>query len=232
MAAGAQARASDDIETRSCILSAMALRSRTFMAVVVVAGAGALALVAGEGCRPNTSVTQIWRSPLARAPMTKLIVFGAKMDEANRRALEDGFVAELAKRGVGALPSYSVFPGDPPEHEKAQAIVAENGFDGILVATLRSVRESQRYVPGHAGPFWSGYYGPGWGYAYSTPGYLVTDKTVTCETTLWDTRAQDQLVWAGLTETDNPGNGSGFVSSLTRAVLGHLDGAGFVPPKS
>ena len=100
-----------------------------------VAGAGAaLAIVLGVGCGgAQTSVTQVWQAPLpATAPMKSMLVFGARMDEASRRSLEDRFVAELGKHGVRALSSYAVFPGAPPDQEKARAKVNELGLEGIL----------------------------------------------------------------------------------------------------
>lgn len=187
-----------------------------------------LVVLALAGCHAPTSVTQIWRAPVA-TPVHKVIVFGARVDEAHRRALEDAFVAELANHAVEATPSYQVFPGNPPEHTEAQKVVAEKGYDGILVATLKRVEESQRFVPGHT-TFWSSYYGPAWGYAYSTPGYLVTDRTVVCETTLWDARAESALQWAGSTETENPGGGGDFARSLARAVAKRLAQGGFLAP--
>lgn len=193
--------------------------------------AAALGLALVTSCAgPSTSVTQVWQAPWTPPPMKSMIVFGARMDEANRRVLEDGLVADLAKHGVAAKPSYTIFPGDPPEREKARAAVTEAGFDGILVATLKSVREKQTYVPGsYSGGFWSSYYGPGWG-SFS-PGYVVTDEIVSFETTLWDARAEDKLVWTMLSETTNPSSGSDFVRSLTKKVMQGLDKARSIPPE-
>jgi hypothetical protein len=193
-------------------------------------GALALALVAScGGAGSTTSVTQVWRAAWTPPTMRTMIVFGARMDEANRRALEDGFVGALATHGVAARPSYMLFPGEPPDRDKARASVKEAGFDGILVATLSSVREKQTYVPGsYSGGFWATYYGPGWG-SYS-PGHVVTDEVVSFETTLWDTRADDKLVWAMFTETTNPSSGSEFVTSLRKAVLSALAGAHLIAP--
>ena len=178
----------------------------------VLCGVGSLAIAFVAGCGgPSTSVTQVWNAPLAAPPMRKIVVFAARTDEANRRALEDKLVAELAKRGVAA--------------------VQGRGFDGILVATLKNVRERLSYVPGtYSGGFWNDYYyGPGW--TSWSPGYVRTDEIVNFETTLWDARAEDKLVWAALTKTVNPSSGRDFVKSLTDAVLPPLEKAGRIPPK-
>jgi hypothetical protein len=211
----------------------MIVRARRRHAPRAIATAFIVSLVlAAIGCGgPETSVTQTWKAPMTPTPLMRtIIVFGAHMDEANRRVLEDGFVAELGRHGVAARPSYILFPGDPPSRDKAREVVRAAGFEGILVATMKNVRERETYVPGaYGGGFWSSYYGAGWG-LYS-PGYVTTDEVVSFETTLWDTRAEDRLVWATFTETINPSSGQDFVRSLTKKVLEELEKGRLVLPE-
>jgi hypothetical protein len=192
-----------------------------------VIGCSIAALLAGCG-GAQTSVTEVWKAPIAAAPMKNMIVFGAHLDEANRRALEDAYVAALSEHGVAAKPSYTMFPGEPPPRDQAREAVKNAGFDGILVSRLRSVREKQTYVPGYREDgFWGGYYGPGWG--YWSPGYVVTDEIVNFDTTLWDTRSGDQLVFALTTKTTNPSSGTDFVQSLTKTVIKALEAQNLLP---
>src|SRR4051812_26145285 len=109
----------------------------------VMRGIASLAVVLGASCSTTrTSVTQVWQSHvLAPSPMKSMIVFGARMDVANRRELEDGFVVELARHDVKALPSYTIFPDEPPDREKARDKVKELGLDGILVVNLKKFSE-------------------------------------------------------------------------------------------
>lgn len=204
----------------------MPLSTRRHALRWIAALALALGLVGACG-GPETSVTQTWKATWA-PPMKTVLVFGARMDEANRRALEDSFVAGLRSHGVVAKPSYEVFPGQPPEREKAREIVKAAGFEGLLVASLRNVREKTTYVPGsYHGGFWSSYYGPGWG--YWDPGYVLTDKFVDWEMTLWDARAEDRLAWTATLETNNPSAGGEFVKSVTGTTLGLLEKQGLIP---
>ncbi len=193
-------------------------------------GLAAVAVALCVGCSgARTSVTQIWQAPApSTAPMKSAIVFGARMDEANRRALEDALVAELAKHDVRATPSYAVFPGPPPQPDKAREKVKELGFEGILVMSLKDVSERSTYVPSYSGSFWSAYYGPGW---WGGPGYVVSDEIVTFESTLWDPRAEDKLVWAALTKTTNPSIGKSYIGSLVKAVVPKLTDARLIPAK-
>ena len=74
---------------------------------------------------------------------------------------------------------------------------------------MRVVGKSQKATatqPIYTGPryrsFYGGYYGAGWGSAYS-PGYLRTDTIYSIETLVYDLK-QGKLVWAGQSDTDNP----------------------------
>jgi hypothetical protein len=161
--------------------------------------------------------------------MRNVLVFAARADEATRRTIEDTFAAELAERNVRAIPSHAVFPGNPPDQETARQKVKQAGFDGILVVNQKDRREKTTYVPGtYSGGFWSGYYGV-YGSSWGSPGYFDTEDIVTFETTLWDTRAEDKLVWAALAETTNPSSGKAFVESLTNAVMPRLERSHFIP---
>lgn len=188
------------------------------------------ALIVGAGAvacgPPTTSLTQVWQAETPRTPFGSMLVFAVRMDEANRRVLEDTFVADLQRRGVRAAPSYVLFPGELPPMDAARRQVSEAHYEGILVLKLRGVRDETRYVPTATG-FWSGYYG-GWGY-YGSPGSVVTDETVIFETTLWDLRAEDRLLWTARTETLNPTNGTDFAISLKRAVNPELTKQGLLP---
>jgi hypothetical protein len=73
--------------------------------------------------------------------------------------------------------------------------------------------------PPYYGGFY-GFYGYGWGYAYS-PGYLSTDTIVSVETNLYDLE-EDELVWAGVTETFNPSAVNDMVNEIADAVTDNL----------
>lgn len=202
-------------------------RRHALLSVVALA----FVLIAGCGGGPKTSVTQVWKGEVAAPPLKSILVFGARMDEANRRVVEDAMVAELRRRQIAARPSYELFPGALPDRDKARDAVKAAGIEGVLVATLRNVREQSTVMPstyyGGTG-LWSSYYGgPAWG--YWDPGYVVTDRLVSFETTLWSERTGDQLLWAAMTETKNPSAGKEFANSLTKAVIASLENEGLVP---
>jgi hypothetical protein len=208
--------------------SAMLLTLRHALVCWIAAVAAVLLAACGSGGK--TSVTQMWKAPVSTPPVSSVIVIAANLDEANRRALEDAYVAALAQHGLKAKQSYTMLPGEPPPRDQAREIVKSAGFDGILVSRLRSATEKQTYVPGtYEGGFWEGYYGgPGWG--TWSPGYVITDEVVSFDTTLWDTRKGDQLVFALTTETTNPASNKNFIPSLTKTVVSALQKQMLIPP--
>ncbi len=191
--------------------------------------AALLSLALAVGCGgPQTSVTQGWKAEVT-APVRSVLVFGVGMDETNRRTVEDTMTSELAKRHVAARPSYALFPGGaPPDRETARKLVTQGQFDAVLVATLRNVTERTTVLPGtYYGGFWNTYYGQQPWLSYD-PGYVVTEQIVHFETTLWDTRAGDRLVWSADLATTNPSEGRKFATSLTDSVMSKLEDGGLV----
>jgi hypothetical protein len=197
-------------------------------AAVALVAIGASAL---SGCATKTSVTQLWSAPLSpsQPQMRKIVVMATHMDEANRRALEDSLSANLSGHGVEAIPSYKLFPGKLPEREQAQQAIKSSEADGILAANLKGVQEKLTWVPGYyGGGFWAGYYGWGMGGYYDS--YVYTDEYVNVETTLWDLRQGDAVVWSALTNTKNPTSGTALVRSIADKVVPSIAQAGFIPP--
>jgi hypothetical protein len=195
----------------------------------ITALAFALGAATLAACATETSVTQLWSAPIpvSRPPMRKIVVMATQMDEANRRSLEDSLVHALSAHQVQAIPSYKLFSDKLPEIEEAQKAVQALGVDGILTANFKGIKEQLSYVPGYyAGGFWGGYYGSGYGY---TGGHVYTDQVVNLETALWDARANNDVVWAALTQTMNPSNGQDFVVSVTKKVIPTLANAHFIP---
>jgi hypothetical protein len=178
------------------------------------------------GCATQTSITQVWSAPLpANAPpMRRVLVMAVRMNDADRHAMEDAFVAALGSHGVEGLPSYRLLPHQLPPKPEAQALVREASADGILTASFKGVLEELTYVPGYRGDFWGGYYG--WSYPVH---YTEMNSLVNVETTLWDSRQGDTVTWAALTSTKNPSTGKDFATSVTRKVIPALADARLIP---
>ncbi len=181
-------------------------------------------LVATAACATETSTTSEWSSQVpASGPVKQVVVFGAGLDHSQRRVLEDQLSMSLSEHGVTAKPSYALFADSVPDRDAAHAALDSGGYDGALVAKLKKVRETPRYVPTGDG-FWGGYYGAGW-----DSGYYTTDTNVNFEVTLWDTRGKGKMLWSSTTTTLNPINSKDFADSLAKNVMPNLEKGGFLP---
>jgi len=198
-----------------------ALRSHTSGAM----SAAALALTCWAcSMEATTHVTDVWRDPsYAAGPMKNIVVFGARLNDTQRRTLEDGFVAALSEHGVRATQSYRVLPNPLPAAEAARAALRQKGFDGILVTTLRGVNEAVTDVTTMG--FWGYYGGPGWGEPY-----VVAEPVVRFETSLWETSGGGKVVWSAVTQTENPSNGKDFTTILAKQVVPMLQKEGLIAP--
>jgi len=150
-----------------------------------------------------------------------------------RRAGEDALARELTERGAQGIPMYVILPGDSLEDEPAaRAAIESRGIKGVVVMRPRRAQKTTKVPPEtYAQPiyagYWGGYYPYGWGsswgdpvsphrtthgpqelYPYDTtatvrPGYTEIERVVRVEILIYSLK-QNQLVWAGETETENP----------------------------
>jgi hypothetical protein len=201
--------------------------SRSSRAVLIVAGVfafQAIALGASAGTKFNTT----WKAPDAQAmalkPGDKVIATVIHKDVSVRRGSEMSLVMELNKRGLTALPAYSIVPDEyMKDKEKAKALVDKTGAVAVVVLRVTgkdqevtSTAASAIYMGPSYGSYWGGYYGFGWSMAYD-PGYVRTETSLFIETLVYDLK-QDKLVWAGSSSTTNPKR----VDSLVRDVVGKV----------
>ena len=188
----------------------------------------ALVLIA-VACTTTTTETSVWKSPTYVAgPMKKIAVFGGRLNESDRRTVEDGFVSALARYGVQAAPSYALFPQGqaPTDVASLRSMLQGAGYDGALVSTLKGVSEQVAVAP--ATNWGDGFYDSYWGFGPAAPARAETEQVVQFETTLWSP-SSDKTVWSTVTQTDNPTWGKDFVSSLTKTVVPSLAEAGLIP---
>src|SRR5262252_3195130 len=186
----------------------------------------AVALLALAACAGGTKFVNTWKAPDAAPLSVKqgdlVIAMVISKEETQRRTGEDFLSEELRQRGLRPIPSFTLIPTDQVgDREKAAAAIQESGAAALFVLRPIAVNKEQTYVPptymgGPYGGGWGPYYGYGWSAAYS-PGYVVTDTVVRVETLVFDLR-QNKLLWAGTSETTNPGELAQFMRDLVKAV--------------
>jgi hypothetical protein len=209
------------------------LRSSFFAIAIAAMGAAALG-----GCASNAGLVNMWRDPTySDPPMRSMLVVALRRTASFRRTLEDGFVRELAKRGVDAAPSYQLFPNSPPDTSEIEQAVARRGYDGVLMITRLGAQTSERYVPGYVttepvtrvSP-WTGRYRTYW-VDVMHPGYVEQDVTVRHEIELWDMRHDGRMVWTAVGEVVNPSSPSEVNHDIATNVVPELEKQGFIPKK-
>jgi len=139
---------------------------------------------------------------------------------------------ELRKRGLRPISSFTLVPTDQVgDREKALAVIQGSGAVAVFALRPIAVNQQQTYVPPTymgGGPYsaWGPYYGYGWNAAYS-PGYVVTNTVVRVEVLVYDLR-QGKLLWAGQSETTNPGELNTFISDLAKAAAAQMTREGVI----
>jgi hypothetical protein len=115
--------------------------------------------------------------------------------------------------------------------ELAKAKVLELGIDGAVVMRYQGTDRRSEYVPGTAyspayyQPFW-GYYGYAAPMAYS-PGYVEEYRVVQVETTIFSV-PDEKMLWAGMSETEEPGSLQALVDAVAQGAATKLRQQGLV----
>jgi hypothetical protein len=213
---------------------------RSSRAVLIVAGAIVVGAIAGSASA-GTRFTTTWKAPDAQ-PMVlrtgdKVIATILHKDVSVRRGSEMSLVMELNKRGLTALPAYSIVPEESmKDKEKAKALVEKTGAVAVVVmrATgkdqeVTSTAASAIYMGPSYGTYWGGYYGFGWSMAYD-PGYVRTETSLFVETLVYDLK-QDKLLWAATSSTTNPKRVDSLIRELVGKVASEIKKQGVIRPQ-
>ena len=198
-----------------------------------------LAAAALAGCAAPTVLSTQWMNPQAagRPPMRSILVMGITKDPTNRRVFEDQMVAQLAARGVKAVPSYQFAPNaGAVEQVKLEQVVKEAGVAGVLLTRVVNVSEQVNVSPGMVmgppmgygfGGFY-GFYGGMWATSYVVPPTVYTTQHVAADTRLFET-ANFTLLWSGSTTTTPTGSSvESLFQQFSQLIVGALAKDGLV----
>jgi len=182
--------------------------------------AGTLACATGGTPDLETS----WRDPsVSTLHFRRMLVSYVSNDESVRQRVED----KLAKQIPNSFPAYRVAPDlNLRDRHAASALLREKMFDGAIVMRVVDAQDRQTYTPlttWYTGyPSFYGYLGSSWGMV-QRPGYVVTDRVVSVETTIYSLN-DDKLLWAARTRTLNANSSSKLVDETVDAVVRALRG--------
>ncbi len=198
--------------------------SRAVMAALVAAG------VVAAPAYGSTKFKTAWKSPEATQitlePGDKVLAMVISAHDDSRNGAEAALAAELKKRGVEAIPAYTVIPKSVIQDEdKARPYVEKAGCKYAVIMRVVSQEKDitgsgPMYTAVYTGPYYGGlyggYWGFGWGMAYSA-GNMQIDTKVSVETLVYDL-GTDKLIWAGMSETVNPSTALKFIKELVNEV--------------
>jgi hypothetical protein len=204
---------------------------RRVLVLVVLAVAAAAVLQAAK-------FTSVWKSP----DITTIGFAGKKVaalvitkDDGLRQSAEEALVRQLDALGIEGEASYRLAPTPVlQDKDKARAWFEKVGVEGVVAMRLVSADKVTTYTPatfttGYYGSLW-GYYGYSWGVAWSPP-YTSEDTKVIVETLIFSV-PKDKLLWAGVSETNNPKNTDVFMKDLVTKAVKEMKKQGLTaPPK-
>lgn len=122
------------------------------------------------------SMVDTWRNPMAGTPrFQKVLVASLDKNAENRRSYEDILVGEFARRGIQAIPSYTVLPANRRPNRRALLQTAgRESADGVLLVQTLGIERHTDVQPGYitsTPDFYYPRFSPGWGGGYGGYGY-------------------------------------------------------------
>lgn len=179
------------------------------------------------GCAGNkTHVEQSWTAPDARyVQFHRVAALFVARDGALRRSAEDKMSRELARRGVQAIPAYTILTDqDVQDFNQARQKLVAAGVDGVVA--MRPVDKEQHLVVMPA--TFDAYWGSAWPVVWD-PGYAYTETIVRMETNVYSV-PDNKLVYSAVSKTVDPGNSRKLIDDVTKLVARELERRRLVAP--
>ena len=210
----------------------------------IIASSAALALCACSA----TTIQSTWSDPtFARDPFERVAVVALFDSAAESRTIEQSAADELKKRGVDAVPAYTILSDYRMyEQDELRDELAKAGVDAILIHRLIAVDERDVYrdptpflrVPGAMvwGDPYYWYYYPPWQYYWHwrstwdvtrSPSYWEPLTFVVVESSLYDAQ-MDRLVWTAKSETIDGAQFDALADSVVAKTTDWLLAADFL----
>jgi len=196
------------------------------------------------GCGGGTKFTGTWTNPEYAQSQTvdDVLVVAIAQNETSRRMFESELAQKLESQGVTAWPSTAIHPDvEQLPKEKAEALIAENGIEAIIVTRLLDLDRKDVYVPpttyvssypSYGGSYygnWYGYYSAGYTVSHD-PGYTYETVTVVLETNLYDASSGD-IIWSGQSNTLDPGGIGDVIGPTAQIIVEELVGNKLLHPR-
>jgi hypothetical protein len=184
-----------------------------------------LVALAGTTTFAKTKFNSVWKGPDA-AGITfagkKVAALVIDKDESLRVSGEEALVRELTARGIQGVASYRIVPREELQKaDRARVWYEQAGVEGVVALRVVNDEKRRTWEPSswstpYYNSFW-GYYGYSWGAVYD-PGYVRDDRIVSLETLIFSV-PKNSLLWAGMSETQNPKDGAAVVAEVVKQAV-------------
>lgn len=185
----------------------------------------------------SVSVVDTWRNPELRPQrLHKILVVSINNKDATRHVYEDMLASELSRKGVEAVPGYTVIPGAAfADWGVLDRAVRRAQAQAILTVQTTKVEKQTTVQPDSAYPgYWYPQAFPSWdfpGYYRSMalygPTYVTTYDVATMQVNLFDA-GTDKLIWAATMESTDPQKVTTVGQDLARKVVKKLAKEGLI----
>src|SRR5262245_57511514 len=190
--------------------------------------AAALITALGASLAAKTKFQSVWKSPDAATVSfagKKVAALVIDKDDSLRVAGEEALVRELTARGINGVPSYRIMPKElAQDPDQAKIWYEKAGVEGVVA--FRVVNDDRRktvvpstWTTAYYSTLW-GYYGYSYG-AVFTPGYTRDQRIISLETLIFSV-PKNALMWAGLSETENPKDGQKVVTEVVKEAVNEM----------
>ncbi len=199
------------------------------LAVILASALGAAASAA--------ELKQVWKAPDAGTigfAGKKVVALVISQDMALRMSAEEALARQLVDLGVQGVAGYRLIPREESQDkDSAKAWFDRTGVEGVVAMRLVRAETVTTYTPamwttGYYQDWWS-YYGYTWS-AVWTPASESKDRIVTVEMAVFSV-PRDKLLWAALSESENPKSMDAFMKDLVMKAVGEMKKAGLTARK-
>lgn len=178
----------------------------------------------------TTKLTASWKDEAYRETFRKIVVVGVFENQDTRVIFEEDFRDRLKARGVEAIDSDKLFPGDkPPGKDVFLEKIRSLGADGVLVTRIVDSETMKVYVQGTAyvRPSYYDYYGSYYSYIYK-PGYTIDEGFADTETNLYDVKTE-KLVWSARSRTEFKTRRYELIQAFDKIMIEKLSADRLIP---
>ena len=172
----------------------------------------------------NTSLRETWKQDEHSKTYQQLMIIGISDSQQTRRIYENHFVAELKKKNIAAVPSYTLINSKQIiNRETVVAAIKDTDIDAVLVSYLVSSDEVVRHQNSPLNTSYSGSVENNQISAtiVTTRGRSRTGEVFVLKNDIYDA-ASKELVWSAYTKTVAPESIDEVVTDVTELLIAKL----------